>query len=74
VIEKDDDFESALASYRAAATHARSLGLCIICQQAAAPRIRSAAGQREYQISACCEECFDRMYGDEDESDDLPPF
>lgn len=44
-------------------TEARNKGICIQCGQPARPRCYSAAGWREYQISALCEQCFDEICG-----------
>jgi hypothetical protein len=39
--------------------------VCICCGEPANPRIYSAAGLREYQISGLCEECFDEITAEE---------
>jgi hypothetical protein len=46
----------------AKAALAREQGKCFVCQEDAAPRIHSEAGEREYLISGCCEDCFDEMF------------
>jgi hypothetical protein len=48
----------------AKAALARSEGKCFICQEEAKPRIHTEAGEREYRISGCCEDCFDDMFGE----------
>lgn len=42
--------------------------VCCICRQPADESIRagwSEAGRAEYAISACCEACFDQLFGGE---------
>jgi hypothetical protein len=48
-------------------TEAWEKGVCVECKQPALPRCHTAAGRSEYNISAMCEECFDRIFADEDE-------
>lgn len=60
---------SSMADWRKAVKEAQEKGLCIVCQLPAEPKIYSTAGKAEYQISACCERCFDEMYAEKD--DDL---
>lgn len=52
----------ALQLFQLTPTAARAQGICIQCKlPAVAPRIYSDAGQREYNISALCELCFDKI-------------
>lgn len=41
---------------------------CVRCAQLAAPKIHTEAGQREYGITAVCEECFDTMFPEDEEA------
>lgn len=38
--------------------------VCLRCGES--PTFTTQAGRREYEISAVCEPCFDRMFGGED--------
>ncbi len=42
-------------------------GICIECKEPAEPKCHTVAGRGEYRISAMCEECFDKLFEDEDE-------
>lgn len=41
---------------------AHAQGICIKCKDPAEPKCRTIPGQREYQISGLCEECFDAAF------------
>ena len=40
-------------------------GICIDCKRDPEPHIHTEAGKAEYQISGLCEDCFDKMFGEE---------
>lgn len=40
-------------------------GICFVCELPAKPRIQTEAGRKEFQISGCCEVCFDYMFKEE---------
>jgi hypothetical protein len=43
-------------------------GLCIDCKQPFSDKnVHTSAGWRETKISNCCEDCFDKMFGGENE-------
>jgi hypothetical protein len=42
-------------------------GICIECKQTAAPKCHTAAGHGEYRISAMCEECFDKLFAEDEQ-------
>lgn len=41
--------------------------ICINCKLPAGPRCHTDAGRREYHISGMCEECFDKLFAEEDD-------
>jgi hypothetical protein len=43
-------------------------GICIDCKQPAEPKCHTEEGNREYHISAMCEECFDALWEGEAEA------
>ena len=47
------------------ATLFQEQGKCWVCEEDAKPKIHTEAGEREFQISGTCEECFDRMFEEE---------
>lgn len=59
-----DNLSRAATGMTKAEAHAQ--GICIECKQPWQPKTHTDAGQREYQISGVCEECFDRLFADED--------
>lgn len=50
------------------AAEAWGKNICIDCKQPALPKCHTFEGRKEYQLSAMCEECFDKMV------DALPPL
>jgi hypothetical protein len=55
----------ALEDIARTATQFKEQGKCWVCEEEAKPKIHSEAGEREFQISGTCEECFDRMFEEE---------
>lgn len=49
------------------AEEAQEKGSCIQCKEPALANCYSDAGVAEYQISGLCEQCFDSMFGEEEE-------
>ena len=41
--------------------------ICIVCHRPALEHCYSNAGRREVFISGICEECFDKMFAEEEE-------
>jgi hypothetical protein len=46
----------------------RNKALCIDCKEPAIPKCHTEAGIKEYAISGLCEECFDKIFVDPNES------
>lgn len=51
----------AISTFGMTKGEARQKAICVKCKEPAADKCHSAAGQREYEISCICEECFDAM-------------
>ncbi len=65
------DLVQGLVDFKQDAAAARAKGLCVICGEEAAGHVHTEAGRREYEISGSCEDCFDKMFAeDEDEDED----
>lgn len=65
------DFKDNLAREACGITAAEAWakGICIDCKQPAAPKCHTDAGRGEYRISAMCEECFDKMFEEDEEEE-----
>lgn len=46
---------------------AHEKNICIICKELAIHKCYSPAGLSEYHISGVCEECFDKLFSEEEE-------
>lgn len=40
-------------------------GICVACGEEALPKCYSKAGRDEYEITVICEECFDKIFGED---------
>lgn len=58
----------ALESEGMTQTEAWNKGICLVCKEPALPKCYSDAGRSEYNISATCEQCFDEMFQEDDDS------
>jgi len=64
------DFQDAVSREAHGMTRGEAMekGVCVDCKKPdALSRCHSEAGRREYAISGMCEECWDRMFSEEEQ-------
>uniref|UniRef100_A0A6M3KYN1 Uncharacterized protein n=1 Tax=viral metagenome TaxID=1070528 RepID=A0A6M3KYN1_9ZZZZ len=61
----------AIDLYGQTTAQATQTDLCIQCKEPALDKCYSDAGRSEYRISGLCEQCFDNIFEEEDNAEEV---